>query len=175
MPYNLPMKLIVGLGNPGKEYENTRHNIGFKVIDALCNHFEIKLNKKKYNGKYYKGNDFILAKPMTFMNQSGQFVQPLAKYFKIKPEDILIIYDDMDLRVAEVRFRKTGSSGGQNGIKDILFQMGTNDIARLKIGIGRPNNNSVNHVLGPFSPLQLQKLNEVKDKIINQVLEFIES
>ena len=175
MPYNLPMKLIIGLGNPGKEYENTRHNIGFKVIDALCSHFKVDLNKKKYHGTFYKGQDFILAKPMTFMNRSGQFVQPMAKYFKVKPEDILIIYDDMDLSIAEIRFRKTGSSGGQNGIKDILFQMGTNDIPRLKIGIGRPNNKAEKHVLGPFSKIQLEKLNQVKDKIINRVLEFIKS
>ena len=169
------MKLIVGLGNPGKEYEATRHNIGFKVIDAFIHKHGIELNKSKYDGIYYKGNGAIIAKPLTYMNNSGTFVQALAKFYKIEPQDILVIYDDMDLKTGVARMRKTGSAGGQNGMKDILFKMGTNDIPRLKVGIGRPKNGSKNHVLGTFTPLQLLDLNMIKDKLVDAVEDFLDA
>lgn len=169
------MKLIVGLGNPGKEYEATRHNIGFKVIDAFIHKHGVELKKTKYTGEYYKGDGVIIAKPMTFMNNSGNFVQPMAKFFKIDPEDILVIYDDMDLPVGQARMKKTGTAGGQNGMKDIILKMGTNDIPRLKVGIGRPKNGSKNHVLGTFTKLQVAELNKIKDNLVEAVEEFIDS
>lgn len=167
------MKLIVGLGNPGQEYEATRHNIGFKVIDLVAHSKGIELNKEKFTGVFYKGDDFILAKPMTFMNLSGDFVQKIAKFFKINVEDILVIYDDMDLATGTIRYREVGSSGGQNGMKDIIEKMGTDKIKRLKIGIGRPKNGAKNWVLGTFTKLQLEELDKVKDDILNKVNEFI--
>lgn len=168
------MKLIIGLGNPGSEYENTRHNIGYKAIDAFIHAKGLKLNKSKYGGKFHKEKDFVIAKPGTYMNNSGEFVQPLAHFFKVKPEDILIIYDDMDLKVGELRMRKSGSHGGQNGMRDIIDKLGTSDIPRLKIGIGRPKNGSKNHVLGHFSPLQIEVMNGAKDKIVKSIEMFIE-
>ena len=168
------MKLIIGLGNPGSEYENTRHNIGYKAIDAFIHAKGLKLNKSKYGGKFHKEKDFVIAKPGTYMNNSGEFVQPLAHFFKVKPEDILIIYDDMDLTVGEIRRRKSGSHGGQTGMRDIIDKLGTSDIPRLKIGIGRPKNGSKNHVLGHFSPLQIEVMNGAKDKIVKSIEMFIE-
>lgn len=168
------MKLIVGLGNPGDEYSATRHNIGFKVIDAFAHKHNLKLNKKKYTGKFYKGDGIILAKPQTFMNNSGNFVQPMAKFFKIDLQDILIIYDDMDLAVGKSRMRGKGSGGGQNGMKDIILRLGTEQIPRLRVGIGRPKNNSQNHVLGTFTPLQMIEMNKIKDDLVTCVEEFID-
>ena len=169
------MKLIVGLGNPGKEYEHTRHNVGFKVIDAFAHKHNLELKKSKYTGKFYKGDGLIIAKPQTFMNNSGNFVQPMAKFFKIDLEDILIVYDDMDLPAGMARMRKSGSAGGQNGMKDILFKFGTNDIPRLKVGIGRPKNGSKNHVLGKFTTLQIKELNNIKDMLVSSLEDFIDS
>ena len=169
------MKLIVGLGNPGKEYEATRHNIGFKVIDAFAHKHGIELKKSKYTGRYYKGDGVIIAKPQTFMNNSGNFVQPMSKFFKVELEDILIIYDDMDHLAGVARMRKTGSAGGQNGMKDIILKMGTQDIPRLKVGIGRPKNGSKNHVLGQFTSLQIQSLNKIKGDLVEAVETFIDN
>ncbi|MCK5807161.1 MAG: aminoacyl-tRNA hydrolase [Mycoplasmataceae bacterium] len=167
------MKLIVGLGNPGNEYENTRHNIGFKVIDAFAHKNNIELKKKKYGGTYYKGKGIIIAKPGTFMNNSGEFVQPLAKFYGVDAEDILVIYDDMDTKTGLARVKLTGSSGGQNGMGDIIERLSTKDIPRLKVGIGRPKNGGKNHVLGKFSPLQIIELDKIKEDLIETIEIFI--
>ena len=167
------MKLIIGLGNPGEEYEFTRHNIGFKVVDAFINKHNLKLNKKKFNGRFYKGDDFIIAKPGTYMNLSGEFVAPLAKFFKIDNDDILVIYDDMDTPSGKASMKRTGSAGGQNGMKDIIDKLGTNNIPRLKVGIGRPKNGAKNHVLGKFTPLQITQLNDIKDDLVKSIEMFI--
>ena len=167
------MKLIVGLGNPGKEYENTRHNIGFKAIDLYAHKTGATLKKKKFGGVFYKGDGFILAKPLTYMNLSGNFMVKMVKYFKIDLANLLIIYDDIDLPVASLRYRPRGSAGGQKGMMDIIEKLGTSEIKRLKIGIGRPKNQATNHVLGPFTPLQIQALNHKKEEIINIIGDFI--
>ncbi|UVD81746.1 aminoacyl-tRNA hydrolase [Mycoplasma iguanae] len=165
------MKLIIGLGNPGEKYQNTKHNIGFNVVDLVAKKLNVKLKKTKFSGYYYKGDDFILAKPMTFMNLSGNFVQPFVNFFKIKKEDILIISDDVDHKIGQAVIKTKGSSGGQNGLKSIFEQMGTSDIARLKIGISRPHGNKTmsSYVLSPFS-----KINQpIIDNIINYSAEII--
>lgn len=167
------MKLIVGLGNPGSKYENTRHNIGFKAIDAYASKIKVELNNEKFNGIFYKGDGFILAKPLTFMNLSGDFVQAICSYFKISHKDVLVIYDDMDLSIATLRYRTKGSSGGQNGIKDIIRKMGTDEIPRLKIGIGRPQRTGVDHVMGQWSKTDIEALNLIKAAIVNKIDEFI--
>lgn len=168
------MKLIVGLGNPGEQYENTRHNIGFKVVDAFIHKYDIKLNKNKFGANFFKGDGVIIAKPQLFMNLSGEVVQAIANFFKIDKEDILIIYDDMDTLVGKAKIKLTGSHGGQNGMKDIIEKLGTNDIPRLKVGIGRPKNGGKNHVLGSFTPLQINALNQIKDDLVKAIDIFIE-
>ncbi len=166
------MKLIIGLGNPGTEYDKTRHNIGFEVLDAYAHKIDVKVKKLKFQGLIYKGDDFILLKPQTFMNNSGDSVQAIVKFFKIKLEDILVIYDDMDHEVGAAIMKPQGSAGGQNGMKDIIAKLGTNEITRLKVGIGRKNN-SVNHVLGKFSKVDVQKLKTITPKIMEAIDSFI--
>ena len=167
------MKLIVGLGNPGDKYDRTRHNIGFEVIDAFAHKIDVKIKKLKFQGLLYKGDDYILLKPQTFMNNSGDCLQAIVKFFKIAIEDILIIYDDMDHEVGNAVMKPTGSAGGQNGMKDIISKLGTNNITRIKVGIGR-GHNSVNHVLGNFSKVEVTKLKEITPSIFDAINTFID-
>ena len=150
------MKLIVGLGNPGKNYLKTRHNVGFMSIDKLCEYFQVKLDSKKFNGLYtqfnYKGEKIILLKPQKYINLSGEVVRPFLDFFKINVDDILIICDDLDTEVGNIRLRYKGSSGGHNGLKDIEKHLGTQNYKRIKIGIS--NNKMIDtkdYVLGKFS------------------------
>ena len=135
------MKLIVGLGNPGKQYQHTRHNAGFEVIDLLIEELKITLSQEKFNALIATHNTskekFIIMKPLTFMNNSGEAVLACANYYKINPEDIIIIHDDLDLPNGKVRIRKDGNSGGQKGVQDIINKMGTNQMKRIRIGIGK--------------------------------------
>lgn len=151
------MKLIVGLGNIGKEYANTRHNIGFMVADELAKRWGISFNSpdRKANWAEYRGmgEKVFLLKPVTYMNLSGEAVGPWANFYHIDPEDIAIISDDMDLPVGFIRIRKKGSAGGHNGLKSVIQHLGTEDFPRFKIGIGHPERESkavISHVLHPF-------------------------
>ncbi len=134
------MKLIVGLGNPGKEYEKTRHNSGFMVMDLLAEKCGVSINTNKFNAltasARIEGQAVLLMKPLTYMNESGNAVIQAVNYYKIEPEDILVIHDDMDLPTGSLRIRKKGSSGGQKGMKSIIAHLGTEDFARIKIGVG---------------------------------------
>lgn len=134
------MKLIVGLGNPGKEYENTRHNSGFLAMDRLlkkCNNPTMSKKFDAYVGKVnIDGENVLLMKPLTYMNLSGSAVNQAVKYYQIEPEDILVIHDDMDLPVGSLRIREKGSSGGQKGMQSIIDALGTREIARIRIGVG---------------------------------------
>lgn len=157
------MKLIVGLGNHGKEYENTRHNIGFMVLDKYAKKHNFDINKKKFNSLYQKisinNQDILFVKPTTFMNLSGEAVIKFVNYFKIKIEDILIIYDDLDLECGKIRLRDKGRSGGHNGIKNIISHLNTEQFKRLKIGIS--NNKMLDtkdYVLGHFNEEQKEKI-----------------
>lgn len=150
------MKLIVGLGNIGKEYANTRHNIGFMVADELARRWNVSFNSpdRKANWAEYRGTEKVyLLKPTTYMNLSGEAVGPWANFYHIDPEDIAVISDDMDLPVGFIRIRKKGSAGGHNGLKSIIQHLGTEDFPRFKIGIGHPERESsavISHVLHPF-------------------------
>ncbi|MBO0961769.1 aminoacyl-tRNA hydrolase [Neobacillus sp. MM2021_6] len=152
------MKCIVGLGNPGKQYEQTRHNIGFEVIDALANLFSIPLNQSKFKGMYgigtYNGEKILLLKPLTYMNLSGESIRAVMDYYQIELEDLVIIYDDLDLPVGKIRLRQKGSPGGHNGIKSTVAHLGTQEFNRIRIGIDRPKTGmSVpDYVLGRFRP-----------------------
>lgn len=147
------MKLIVGLGNPGKEYEKTRHNTGFLVIDELLNKLNIKLDKNKFNADYtvynYKGEKIYIMKPMTYMNNSGEAVAPFINYFNIEKDDLLVIHDDLDLPIGKIRLREAGSCGGQNGMRSIINLVGDSNIKRIRVGIGKdPLIPTVDYVLG---------------------------
>jgi len=154
---SVKMKLFIGLGNPGKTYEKTRHNIGFEVIDALAAEWNISIDQAKFQGLYGKGNvkgeKVYLLKPMTYMNLSGQSIRALMDYFNIDVEDIVVIYDDLDLPVGRIRLRQKGSAGGHNGIKSTISHLGTQEFDRIRVGIDRPTNgpNVADYVLGKFS------------------------
>ena len=148
------MYLIAGLGNPGKEYVNTRHNAGFMTIDRLSELFDIDVSAKKLNGLIGKGvidgKKVILAKPQTFMNSSGDCIAPLNEYFK--PDKLIVVYDDITLDVGGIRVRKAGSSGGHNGMKSIIQRLGTEEFERVRVGIGEkpPRMDLADWVLGHF-------------------------
>lgn len=151
------MILIAGLGNPGIEYAATRHNIGFDMITYLCDKYDISLRsreKKALVGKGIIGGEkVILAQPQTFMNASGESVRALMDFYKLDVDELIVIYDDISLEVGQIRVRPKGSAGGHNGIKNIIAHLGTQEFARIKIGVGaKPEGgNLVNHVLGRFS------------------------
>lgn len=149
------MNLIVALGNPGRQYENTRHNLGWIIVDNLpfCSSLRWK---EKFKGHYFKTNefddDFIYLKPQTFMNLSGESVRPAMDFFKIDVDDILVIHDELDLPFGSLSFKDGGGLAGHNGLKSIAAQLGTQKFKRLRLGIGRPKYGDVsNHVLSPFS------------------------
>lgn len=152
------MKLIVGLGNPGKKYEQTRHNIGFWALSELSRRLNIPINKEKFHGAIGEGivgsEKVVLLMPMTYMNLSGESVRPAMDWYKADLEDLLVIYDDMDLPLGKIRLRVKGSSGGHNGMKSIIQHLGTDEFKRMKLGVDRPPAGiSVPHyVLAPFLP-----------------------
>lgn len=169
------MKLIVGLGNPGQAYARTRHNVGFQCVDALAAKHNISFDKKSMNAHWGKGTiagkDVLLAKPQTFMNLSGKSVGEMVRFYKLDPkQDLLVIYDEMDLPLGKMRFRPNGSSGGQNGIKNILELLGTQDVQRLRVGIGRPPQGTArDRVLNNFGPNEVPVIEEVYQRVSEAV------
>ncbi len=164
------MKLIVGLGNPGKKYETTKHNVGFMVIDQLIDRYGESSVKEKYKcfvaeGKI-RGEKVLLVKPQTFMNLCGEGVAPLASYFKVSPKDIIVIYDDLDMPVGQLRVRAKGGSGGHNGIKSLIQMLGTQEFPRIKIGIGRPPQGwqTADYVLSTFTSDEWPQIQEALEK-----------
>lgn len=151
------MYLIAGLGNPTREYERTRHNVGFDVLDVLADKCNVAVEEKKFSGLYGRaiiaGEKVILLKPQTFMNLSGESVRAAADFYKIDPEHIIVIYDDISLGVGQLRIRKKGSAGGHNGIKNIIAHLGTQEFLRIKVGVGDkpPRMDLADYVLSRFS------------------------
>lgn len=149
------MYLIVGLGNPGKEYENTRHNVGFAVVDYLANKYNIDINRTKFKGVYGEGviggKKVMLLKPTTYMNLSGESIREVINFYKLDNEEIIIVYDDISLDLGKMRIRPKGSAGGHNGIKSIIANLGSDIFPRVKVGVGQPKNDLVSHVLGKFT------------------------
>lgn len=151
------MKCIVGLGNPGKKYESTRHNIGFIVLDELARRNGFTFDENKYKSDFYVGfiqqEKVLFIKPQTFMNLSGEGVKPLLDFYKIDYTDTLVVYDDLDLPTGKIRLREKGGHGGHNGIRSLIDHLSTREFKRLRIGIGRPQDQTpvVNYVLQPFS------------------------
>ncbi|MBC2147969.1 aminoacyl-tRNA hydrolase [Listeria booriae] len=149
------MKMIVGLGNPGKKYERTRHNVGFMVVDELSFRHQTPWKKSKFNGMIsnivVNGEKALLVKPLTFMNLSGECVRPLMDYYDIPVEDVLIVYDDLDLPTGKIRLRQKGGAGGHNGMKSLIQHLKTQEFNRIRVGVDRPANGDViNYVLGDF-------------------------
>lgn len=167
------MFLIVGLGNPGKEYDGTRHNIGFEAIDSLGRKYSIDLNKSKFKGVcgegFIEGKKVILLKPTTYMNLSGESIREVINFYKIDNNNIIVIYDDISLEIGKLRIREKGSAGGHNGIKSIIANLSTDVFPRIKIGVGQPKGDLVSHVLGRFNKEEAQDLKEVIDASIKAV------
>jgi len=172
-------KLIVGLGNPGARYANTRHNVGWMVLEAFARKHNVEFDRHGFHGVYgelrWDGDKIILLKPLTFMNLSGQAVAPVANFYKIPPSDILVVYDDLDLKPGTLRMREKGSAGGHNGMKSIIQELGTTEFPRLRIGIGRPAPGwaVVDWVLAPFGPDDLPAISEVLPRAVEAIESFL--
>lgn len=170
------IKMIVGLGNPGSEYEQTRHNAGFWFIDELAWQYKATLKEeKKFFGSVARisisGSDLWLLKPSTFMNRSGQAVAALAQFYKIKPEEILVVHDELDIPCGRIKFKLGGGNGGHNGLKDIQARLGTPDFYRLRLGIDHPGDRNlvVGYVLNKPSPEHRQQIDEAINKSLKAV------
>lgn len=171
------MKLIVGLGNPGREYENTRHNIGFQLLDFIADKKNLSFSKEKFNGLYaeysVKGEKVILVKPLSYMNLSGSVVSRFASFYKIDVRDILVIQDDLDMHFGRIKIVNNSSSGGHNGIKDIEKFLGSREYVRLKIGISNDKDmDTKDYVLGKFSKEQMDNLNQIYGSLVNIIDDF---
>ena len=166
------MKLIVGLGNPGKEYEKTRHNIGFMTIDSYADKLGVSITKEKYNGLYCEtnvgGEKVILLKPQAYINLSGEVIRKFVDFYKIDINDILIIHDDLDLEVGTYKIKQRGSSGGHNGLKNIELHLGTQEYKRIKIGISNDKlMDTKDYVLGKMSKEDKKKVEEVENIVLD--------
>ncbi len=170
-------QLIVGLGNPENKYEGTRHNIGFAAVEQIASKWNYSWqDNRRFTGLISEGiapnkQKVRLLKPLTYMNLSGQSVRAAIDWYKYSPETVLVIYDDMDLPVGKMRMRLAGSDGGHNGMKSIIAHLGTQKFPRLRIGIGRGNKESINHVLGRFSQAQ----DQIISKVLAQTVDCIET
>ena len=175
-------QLVVGLGNPESKYDQTRHNIGFAAVDALARSWQISLSEhRKFQGAFGEGrgpqgDKVRLLKPLTYMNRSGQPIRAVTDWFKLPPESVLVIYDDMDLPLGKLRLRMSGSAGGHNGMKSAIAHLSTQNFPRLRIGIGRPQGTiigddpaTVSHVLGRFSQDETQLMSKVLQLVVEAV------
>ena len=159
------MYLIAGLGNPGREYAGTRHNVGYETLDAVAAKYDIKINKSKFRGEYgegfIEGEKVILVKPLTYMNLSGECIREFLNFYKIDNENLIVIYDDISLPLGKMRIRPKGSAGGHNGIKNIIYQTGSEVFPRIKIGVGAPEHKDYDlkdYVLGKISKAETEVL-----------------
>ena len=173
--------LIVGLGNPGDRYKNTRHNVGFMALDAIADALNIPVNTIKFKGLYGEGRAFgkkvRLLKPTTYMNESGQSVRACMDYFKIEPEEVLVLVDDIDIAFGTIRLRKSGSAGTHNGLKSIIYQVQSDQFPRLKIAVGKknPHMDLANFVLSTFTDEEAKTMDETIEKAKNAALLFLKS
>lgn len=154
------MRIVVGLGNPGREYADTRHNIGFMVLAELARRNSAKSERSRFRAElteyFMNGEKIVLVAPQTFMNLSGVAVNQVVNWYRVPIEQMLVIYDEIDLPLGQLRMRETGSAGGHNGLKSIIQELGSNEITRLRVGIGRGPGTAVAHVLSRFNPMEQQ-------------------
>lgn len=174
------MYIIVGLGNPGLKYQNTKHNVGFMSIDILADKLNIKVDKIKFKALIgegnYKGEKIILVKPQTFMNLSGESVLQIMNFYKVEHSNLFVIYDDIDIDVGKLRIRQKGSSGTHNGMKNIIYLLGYDDFPRFRIGVSKPQNMDLaSYVLSKFSDDEIKLLLPVLDDCTNACLYAIEN
>ena len=173
------MFLVVGLGNPGSQYEFTKHNVGFLTVDYLADKLNIKINKLKFKGLFAKekieNEDVVLLKPQTYMNLSGESVRDFANFFKISPENIIVVVDDVDLPMGKIRIRKKGSAGTHNGMKSIIYQLQSDDFIRIKVGIEREDRKDdlADYVLKGFSKDEVPVMEESMERAAKAVLEIL--
>lgn len=173
------MKLIAALGNPGQEYENTRHNAGFRFIDALAKEEGLAFNKSKFGGLYtefnYKGEKIILLKPQKYMNLSGEVIRDFLNFYKIPVENLLVITDDLDIPAGSIKIKMKGSSGGHNGLKNIENHLKTNNYKRIKIGISNnKNTDKIDYVIGKVSKEELKLLNKYNSKAKEIIYDYLD-
>jgi len=174
-------KIIAGLGNPGKDYAQTRHNIGFLVLDALASKSRLMFDKSRFDSEYtkakIKGKDVFLIKPLTYMNRSGLSIHKFASYYKIEIQDIIIVHDDMDLEFGKIKIVKSRGHGGHNGVRSIMEAFGNNDYVRIRVGVGHPvsGRGVTGHVLGGFSPDEISLLDKTLDIVSNSCLHILEN
>ena len=174
------MLLIVGLGNPGVRYRSSRHNVGFRCVDLLSRRWDIPTKDRRAKAVlgqgYYSGKQVVLAKPRTFMNNSGEGIAYLLTRFRALPQDLVIIYDEMELPLGRLRIRAKGSDGGHNGMRSIITALGTEDFPRVRVGIGPPSEgeSSVPHVLGPFSGEEEVVVSKAVDRVLAAMERIIE-
>ena len=175
------MFLIVGLGNPEDNYANTRHNMGFNVVNKIAKDYKIDVTQKKYEGLYgigeIEGQKVILLKPQTFMNESGKSIVKFKNFYKIPEDNCLIIYDDIDLEKGTIRIRKKGSAGSHNGMKSVIEHLGTENFPRLRVGIGSPEfkNDLINFVLGKVTKEEQKMLDQGIEKAKEAAIDFIKN
>ncbi|MEP7200291.1 MAG: aminoacyl-tRNA hydrolase [Chloroflexota bacterium] len=173
------MKLIVGLGNPGPQYAQTRHNVGFQVVERFAAKQQWTMRKMQFNAITIAGTlgmeKVMLARPMTFMNESGRAVGPLLRWLKLELSDLLIVYDEIDLPLGTLRLRPGGGSAGHNGMKSIIENLGSEEFARLRIGVGRPEGSGVSHVLGGFARDEQPLVADALDRAVAAIEVFIQA
>ena len=165
------MKLIVGLGNPGKEYQHTRHNVGFICVDKFLHANGFVANKDDLKGQFYKDQNLIVLKPMTYMNLSGESVRAVMDYYKIAINDLLVVCDDVSLPVGKIRLRTKGSSGGHNGLKNIIANIGSENFKRIRVGIAS-SEDLIEHVLGKFSKEEAEIIDASAEKVAKALKEY---
>ena len=168
------MKLIMGLGNPGAEYKASRHNIGFSLVDLLAQRWSVDIRREKHDALFgqgsYHGEKALLMKPITYMNRSGKSALQAVKFYKIEQSDFMVVFDDMDLDLGQLRLRSQGSAGGHNGLQDIIDRLGTHEFARLRIGIGSAGpGRAVSHVLGKFADEEADAITPALEQAANAV------
>jgi len=173
--------MIVGLGNPGSRYARNRHNVGFQIVDALAEKYHLRFDKRQFKALVASGRidcqRVLLVKPQTYMNLSGDAVQPLAGYYKIAPDDVMVVYDDLDLAAGVIRLRPFGGAGGHNGMKSIIQRLGSNQFPRLRVGVGRPPGrmDAAAYVLQNFGDKEEALMAQVRDRAVQALETWLKS
>lgn len=170
------MYIIAGLGNPGRDYENTRHNMGFAAVDCLAEKLNISINKRKFKGLYGEGlignEKVVLIKPQTYMNLSGESLLDIMQFYKAEPQNLIVIFDDVSIPLGRIRIRPSGSDGGHNGMKSIIYLLENDEFTRIRIGIGNPDYGMIEHVLGRLSTQEQKVMIDVV-KVVHEAINAI--